>query len=184
MNKQILLLFGIFAIISIFVWTFTAILVNPTFNFYTNALSALGSPGANYPLIYNIGLMFTSILLLVFSIGLLINSNNKIEEVGSSFLMVSSIFLALIGIFHGGTYPHDFVSVYFFVQAAFSMIIFGIGLLFDNKKQGILTLLIVFIGIGIAELIQSSVSTAIIETFGISVISLWVLIMILFFKKK
>ncbi|MCL4383510.1 MAG: DUF998 domain-containing protein [Candidatus Marsarchaeota archaeon] len=184
MDKKILLLFGIFAIISVFIWISSAMIINPSFNFFKGALSQLGSSGANNPWVYNIGLIFTAVLLFIFAIGLLLYSKNKIEEVGSSFLMVAAIFLALIGIFHGGTYPHDFVSVYFFVQSGLSIIIWGLGLLFNNKKQGISILLIAFIAIGIAEIIKNFVSTAVIETFGTAVIGLFAVLMILFLKNR
>jgi hypothetical membrane protein len=183
-NKKILLLFGIFAIISAFAWITSAIVINPSFNFFKGALSQLGSKGANDSWVYNIGLIFTAIFLFIFAIGLLAYSKNKIEEAGSSFLMVSAIFLALIGVFHGGTYPHDFVSVYFFIQSGLAIITLGIGLLLESKKQGVIILLLAVAAIACAEIIKNFVSTAVLETFGTAAISLFAVLMILFFNNR
>ena len=183
-NKKILLLFGIFAILSAFIWILSAIIINPEFNFFSGALSQLGSKGANYPWVYNTGLILTALLLFIFAIGLLVYSKNKIEEAGSSFLMIAAIFLALIGVFHGGTYPHDFVSVYFFIQSGLAIITLGIGLLLESKKQGVIILLLAVAAIACAEIIKNFVSTAVLETFGTAAISLFAILMILFFNNR
>lgn len=87
---HLMLYFGILAMISAAIWILTAIAINPSFDFYKGALSQLGSPGANSPWVYNVGLMFTSVLLFVFACSLLLYSKNRIESAGSSFLMISS----------------------------------------------------------------------------------------------
>lgn len=183
-DRKILLLFGIFAIISAFAWISGAMAINPGFNFFKGALSQLGSNGADSPWVYNTGLVFTAILLFIFAIGLLACSKNKIEEAGSSFLMVAAIFLALVGIFHGGTYPHDFVSVYFFIQSGLAIITIGIGLLLENKKQGIIILFLAITAITTAEIIKNFVSTAVLETFGTAAISLFAVLTALFFNGR
>ncbi|MBX8632032.1 MAG: DUF998 domain-containing protein [Thermoplasmata archaeon] len=174
---------GIIAIVSAFAWIFAAVYVNRTFDFYTGALSQLGSPGAVDPWIYNDGLIFTSLLLFTFAVSLLIHASNRIESAGSSFLMVAALFLALIGVYHGGTYPHDFVSVWFFIQSDIAIITWGIGMLFSDCKWGIsvITLSIVSTGIGFGVQWPSSAE---LETFGAAAISLWTVIMTIIMRHR
>ncbi|QDA32401.1 DUF998 domain-containing protein [Thermococcus indicus] len=110
-------------------WLFVAWAVkeNPWFSFWENALSDLGTAEANFPWIYNYGLMFTAVFILAFSIYLIISAENKLETVGGAYVSISAIFLALIGVFPGGTRPHTFVSTYFFVQFFLGMLIYGAG---------------------------------------------------------
>ena len=95
--RSVMLYFGILSMISAAVWISTAIAINPSFDFYTGALSQLGSLEANSPWVYNVGLKFTSVLLFVFACSLLLYSRNRIESAWRSFLMISSLFLAYIG---------------------------------------------------------------------------------------
>ncbi|NJE02847.1 DUF998 domain-containing protein [Thermococcus sp. MV11] len=111
-------------------WLFVAWSIgrNPWFSFVDNALSDLGDPSkASSPWIYNYGLMVTAIFVFAFSLYLILAAENKIQTVGGAYISISAIFLALIGIFHGGTRPHVFVSTYFFVQFFLGMLIYGAG---------------------------------------------------------
>ncbi len=181
--RSVMLYFGILSMISAAIWISTAIAINPSFDFYTGALSQLGSPGANSPWVYNVGLMFTSVLLFVFACSLLLYSKNRVESAGSSFLMISSLFLALIGIYHGGTYPHDFVSVWFFILGDISIITWGIGLFVDDRKWAayvlVLALLASSMGFGLPW-----PSSAELETFGTAAIGLWAVLMILHLRES
>ena len=172
-----LMLSGIAAIVSAFAWIAAAMLLNPGFDFFTGALSQLGSPGSNFPWVYNVGLMFTSVLLFIFACGLLLWSRNKVESTGSSFFMIASLFLALIGIYHGGTYPHDFVSLWFFIIADIAIITWGFGMVIENAARGGYILLLASIATGIAFGI-SWPSSAELETFGTCAIGLWAIMMI------
>ncbi len=177
-----LLWFGIIAMLSATVWIATAIAINPSFNFYTGALSQLGSPGSNFPWVYNVGLMFTSILLFIFSVALLLYSRNKVEAAGSSFFMIAALFLALIGIYHGGTYPHDFVSLWFFVLADFSIFTWGLGLIIHSRKWGSYVLVLA-IASTTAAFVLKWPSSAELETFGTASIALWAIIMIVVLRQ-
>jgi hypothetical membrane protein len=180
---HLMLYFGILAMISAAIWILTAIAINPSFDFYKGALSQLGSPGANSPWVYNVGLMFTSVLLFVFACSLLLYSKNRIESAGSSFLMISSLFLALIGIYHGGTYPHDFVSVWFFILADISIITWGLGLILDDRNWAVYVLVIALLAPGLGFGLPWP-SSAELETFGTAAIGLWAVLMILHLRKK
>ena len=178
-----LLWFGILSMISALMWITAAILINPGFDFYTGALSQLGSPGSNYPWVYNVGLMFTSILLFIFAISLLLYSVNRIESAGSSFLMIAALFLALIGIYHGGTYPHDFVSLWFFILADIAIITWGIGLALHDLAWSGYILFVAAISTG-AGFGLNWPSSAELETFGTAAIAIWAVLMIIFLRGK
>ena len=175
--------FGVAALASIFLWISAAWLINPSFDFYTGALSALGSPGATDPWVYNVGLMFTSILIVAYSTGLMLYSRNVIQIVGVSFFIVAAMFLALIGIYHGGTYPHDFVSMWFFIQADMAIIIWGAGTFLYRKIIGAYSLVIALSATFFAYILRWP-SSAELEAFGTCAISLWVVITIIFIRMK
>lgn len=178
-----LMLSGIAAIVAAFAWIAAAMLLNPGFDFFTGALSQLGSPGSNFPWVYNVGLMFTAVLLFIFACGLLLWSRNKIESAGSSFFMMAALFLALIGIYHGGTYPHDFVSLWFFIIADIAIITWGMGMSIESLSRGGYILLLAAVATG-AGFGISWPSSAELETFGTCAIALWAVMMIRFRMSK
>ena len=99
------------------------------------------------------------------------------ETVGGTFMLIASVFLALIGIYPSGTNPHTFVSIGFFIQSDLVIIAWGIGLLFRGLKRfGTLFSAIGILG-PLVALIFEWPSIAILETFGILVIDLWVILM-------
>ncbi|MGP6207211.1 DUF998 domain-containing protein [Cuniculiplasma sp. SKW3] len=118
MWERIPLILGVLAIMSAWITIGVAIWLNPWFKITSNALSDLGGgnlknnghPSPTYPFVYNYGLIVTGILIGAFSISMIREIKNKIEIVGFSFFIIGGLFLALIGIYHEGTYPHDFVS--------------------------------------------------------------------------
>jgi len=166
---------GVLAMVSALSWMLAAVILNPWFRFTRDALSALGSPGATDPWVYNLGLIFTSVLLFAFAASLVDLFNNRIEVVGASFLMVSAIFLALVGVYHGGTYPHDFVSLWFFVQADISVFTTGFGNLVENRQSGAMVLALGTLSTVLARLIPWQ-SSAEVEAFGTFAIAAFVLL--------
>lgn len=180
--SSLLLWFGILAMVSALLWISVAILINPAFDFFTGALSQLGSPGANHPWVYNTGLMFTSILLFLFAVSLLLHSANRVESAGSSFLMVAALFLALIGIYHGGTYPHDFVSLWFFMLSDIAILTWGIGLFLHDRTWSAYVLLLAALATGFGFIFRWP-SSAELETFGTAAIAMWAVLMTLFLHR-
>ncbi|WP_153274233.1 DUF998 domain-containing protein [Picrophilus oshimae] len=126
-------------------------MVNPWFSITKNALSDLGGgnlinnghPAPALPEIYNFGLIIEGILIALLSSLFILFSENKIEDAGSSFFIISGLFLALIGIYHEGTYPHDFVSIWFFILSSISYITIGIALVIQRIKYGIAMLVLI-----------------------------------------
>ena len=174
---KILRYFGFAAAISGWVVIFVSISFNPWFVFVRDAFSDLGGPDANMPWIYNYGLVFTGILIILYSFAQLGDSLNKIEAYASGYTTLMGIFLILIGIFPSGTRPHIFVSTWFFIQGDLAILTWGIGLLVRGwRRLGstlvILSILSPIIGFGIEW-----PSAATVEAFGIIVLDIWIILM-------
>ncbi len=156
---------------------------NPWFGITHNALSDLGGgnlinnghPAPLYPWIYNVGLMIEGVLIAILSSFFILRTRNTIEIVGSSFFIISGLFLALIGIYHEGTYPHDFVSIWFFILATISYTAIGFSIILINIKTGISLLVILVIAWILFAIIPWG-SVAENEIFGIVVIEIVVII--------
>jgi len=101
---------------------------NPWFSITKDAYSDLGIPEASHMKLYNYGLIFVIMpLMFIFSLYLIYVAKNKVQTVGGAFILVASIFIALIGIYYKGTKPHDFVALWFFVQYFLGILVYCIG---------------------------------------------------------
>jgi len=100
---------------------------NPWFDAFQHAFSDLGTARATDPWLYNYGLMFVALLLLLFSVHMVIEATRRLEVVGGAYMSIAAVFLALIGAFPGGTKPHAFVSSWFFIQAFLAILTYGLG---------------------------------------------------------
>ena len=177
----------------VFIWLviIVSVIFNPWFRVAGNALSDLGGgnmalnghPAPAYPYIYNVGLMIEAIFIATLASLFLSKSKHKVENAGISFFIISALFLALIGIYHEGTYPHDFVSIWFFILASISYVTIGISLIINKMKFGIpITLSIIFSWILYAIIPWQSVAED--EIFGIAVIELVVIFHIFSFRNR
>ncbi|MEM3671397.1 MAG: DUF998 domain-containing protein [Thermoprotei archaeon] len=174
---RIATLFAVAAMVAAWLTILVSALLNPWFRVTANALSDLGGgnlvlnghPAPTDPLVYNVGLMVTGVLIAVFC-SLCVNvAENRLEIVGLSFFTISALFLALIGIYHEGTYPHDFVSIWFFILSSISYATIGVSLIPRSGRLGV-TLLVL---LALSWLIYAAVkwqSVAEGEIFGIAVI--------------
>lgn len=165
-------------------WTIIAICValNPWFVFTKNAFSDLGGPNAKDPSLYNYGLISVAVLVFLYAVHLARVASNKVEVVASSFVMVAAIFLALIGYFHEGTYPHGFVSVWFFAQFDLAILASSIGLYLRGSRRAGLAVAAVFaLGTAVAVAVPwPSAATA--EAWGIAAIDVWAIIVFLAYR--
>lgn len=98
------------------------------------------------------------------------------EAFASALLLVSAIFLALIGVFPSGTKPHTFASTWFFVQIYMAFAALGVGMHVKGTKiRGALVTGLAssahFIGFAV-EALRGWPSAAVAEAVGIAVISL------------
>jgi len=200
MNINFLKYSGIIAAILAWLVIFLSISINPWFVFTRNAFSDLGGPIAKDPWLYNYGLVVVAIFTFLYGIYLVIVNEGKVEIVGSSFVMVAAIFLSLIGIYNEGTYPHVFVSIWFFIQFDIAILTYGIGLLVNVnyhsrvgssapltpimiKKLGI-SMILLFIIATLVAIIVPWPSAATIEAWGIFAIDVWVILSYLSIKTR
>ena len=177
-NSKYLLLWSLTGIFSLLIALATIAacwILNPWFNFWRDAFSDFGVHSACCPWLYNDGLMVSSIFLALFSLFILKLSEHKLESFSSGLLFTSSIFLALIGIFHGGTRPHTFVSIWFFIETFLSFMVLGISLYLLGDLRGVLVAVISgsapFIAI-IVDIFHGWSSAAMAEAAGIAVIAI------------
>lgn len=153
-----------------------SISVSPWFNWVENALSDLGARPPSSP-IFNLGLMLSSILALLFSIGLRRLYRGTSGAVGIALYALSTISLFMIGFFpENAGIIHYYVSVAFFVFVALTLIAFGIYNLISRPRSitmGIVLLVLSVLaivvwlfpwkGVAIPELISSlTISTFVI----------------------
>jgi len=159
--------FGIFAAFLFFIIASISIAYNPWFKLLTHAFSHLGSYSANKMWIYNYGMMLLGLMLGLYGISFIIDSINKIETVAGAYITISGIFLALIGIYHMGTSPHNTVSYYFFMQSELAMIVAGIGLVITEYKRRGIALLVMCAFSLFLEFQKIWPSVALLEAFAI-----------------
>jgi len=139
------------------------------FEFYKHSFSSLGSPRAIHPMIYNVGMCFIGVMIILYAISLLIEANKKYNIIGATSLLFSGVFLIFIGIFHMGTRPHNFVSAWFFAQIDISFAIFAVGWLVYKMREWIAMAILLAFELFVAYAgVFPSVAT--VEAFGIFMI--------------
>lgn len=188
---RIIGLFALVAIIAAWVTILLSMLLNPWFSVTSGALSDLGGgdlilnshPSPADPWVYNYGLILTGIFIAVFAAVSIKAVDNKVENAGLSFFIISGLFLALFGIYHEGTYPHDFVSIWFFILSSFSFLTVGISLIFKAPRYGAFMILFL-ISAWIVYYLVNWQSTAENEIFGILVIDVTVLIYLMSLRAR
>ena len=157
--------FWILALISFIIFTSISIYLNPWFSIFSNAYSDLGNPlKTSYYYLFNVGLITTSIFLFLFTLDILLSVKEKQKIVGSTIIIISSIFLSLIGIFNESTKPHLFISYCFFIQYFIGYLIYRL------DKFSILIFILAFIGLFIPF-----PSIALLETYEITLLSISIL---------
>ncbi len=159
-------------------------LVNPQWVLTRDALSSFGDPSfSQYPWVYNVGLGVISIIIFIMSLGIISTAENKILVMGGSLWFVAGIFLALIGYFHGGTYPHDFVSTWFFIQAAFAISVIGIGSYLSLGFRYSVIPILLSLSMELGDIFIPFPSAATTEIFEIIIIDLWALFALIYVSR-
>lgn len=186
-RRKVAAITGISVIIFAWIVIGLSAYLNPWFNPTQGALSDLGggNPTANghpapaYPYVYNYGLIITGILIMILSSLAISLSSNKVETVGESFFIIAGLFLALIGIYHEGTYPHDFVSIWFFMIATASYFVIGASMILGKARKYGISLLVAVPMAWVIYAIVPWQSTAEDEIFGVIVIDILIILHIL-----
>jgi hypothetical membrane protein len=180
---------GVFAGFYVWVVILCCALTSSWWVFTQSSFSAFGTSSAyggsdTQPWIYNdAGMIPTGLMLMLFSLALTAYSKNKVQVMGSSFFFMAGAFLVLVGVYHGGTKPHDFVSEWFFIMAFISIITWGIGLLLGGgRRYGFAIVALAILSIMIAAVVNwPSVATA--EAFGVAAIDVWLVLMFFALRK-
>ena len=169
---------GLVAFIGGWVVILAAISRNPWFVFTENAFSDLGNPLANDPWIFNYGMMLNGLLIIVYGFYLFHVSFNKTGSVGAGFMMITGIFLTLIGVFPEGSKNHYFVSVWFFTQGALTVLTWGLALYKGTRWswEGVI-FLVLSLGGSLIALVVPWPSIAVVEAWGIIIMDIWVAMM-------
>lgn len=176
--QRFLRYFGILALAVGWITIIMAVSANPWFSLTRNALSDLGAVGRSTAWIFNWGITAAGALALLYSIYLIASSRGKLETLASTIFLLSSFHLTLIGLFPEGTYPHLFVSYWFFTSAGVAILAFGAAFLARRDLSlGILFTLLSLIGF-ICAVIVPWPSIGSLEVFEIILISLWAILML------
>ena len=155
-----------------------AISRNSWFVFTENAFSDLGNPIANDPWVFNYGMIVNGVLIVIYGLYLIDVSFNKTGTVGGASMIITGIFLVLIGVFHEGSPNHYFVSVWFFTQGDLTVLTWGLALYRDTKwrRYGLFFVALSIVGSAVAFIVPWP-STATVEAYGILIMNVWVALM-------
>jgi len=170
-------LLGIFAVVLAWIVIAASWILNPWFHFLKNAFSDLGVPSnTRYWWVYDYGLIIVGIIIILYGFLTYLWAVNKLEAVAAGYLVIAGIFLALIGIFPGGTRPHVFVSSWFFIQMDLAIILLSFSLWYSRKwRTGLYLLALSLLAWPIFIVVELTVgwpSVAAGETYGIIIIDI------------
>ncbi len=161
---------GILAPIVALVFIGASIMMHPEFNFPDYALSHLGALDTPDHIIYNVGMVLTGLMGMLFSCGVPRLVNTKIGILGILVFAAGFFSLALVGVFPGGTSPHNTVSMAFFTLSTFGILILALDQLLKTATRawGILLLALIALGLVSATLVGKvpHLGAAIPETIG------------------
>lgn len=176
---RILICMGLVAIAFAWVVIGASWILNPWFVFTEDAFSDFGGPESCCPELYNYGLMVAGMLIVLYGLAICIVADEKLEVAGGSYVILAGVFLALIGVFPSGTKPHTFVSSWFFIQMYMAFMVLGVGMHRRGLKYGREIAAISALSIPIAvilELIWGWPSAAVLETYGVIIIDICVIL--------
>ncbi len=164
-------LLGVLAPIVAFASIFTAIMFSPWFSWTGNALSDLGVGEA--AAIFNLGLIASGLMFLPLSIALYAVSRSGSEKVSALLLLLSAVFLSLIG-FLPESYGrlHYYVSVAFFIVLPLAIYLYAASTYRRSRARALLSALAATVALGVWLLPWSS--PAIPEALSALSATLWV----------
>ena len=118
---------GVAAVTVAIVSILLAVLAAPWFSWTDDALSNLGTAQADYPWLFNYGLVLSGLLALPFSWRLYSAGDHPIERLGGLTLALSVTCLALVGVFPAGHPYHLPAAVAFYLGFTLSLWFHGTG---------------------------------------------------------
>lgn len=132
---------GIFAVVLTYATIFVSVSLYPSFSWVDNALSDLGV----YPrtaIIFNLGIIFAGVLIVVFALSIKRKYDSQLWHFGSLLLMITGVFLALVGVFpENWGFLHVFVALIFFVAYGLAVFILGLSIRKNMRFLGLLGML-------------------------------------------
>lgn len=175
---------GLIGLVSAWVVIAASVMANQWFRLDANAFSDLGAQTARMPWIFNYGMMGVGVVICVYSWALGVFASNRVETSSATFFMVSGAFLVLIGYFHEGTYPHLFVSYWFFIQSAVAIIAWGTGSMLEGERRtgALIAAMGILSAVAAAMVPWQSIGEA--EAFGIAVIDVWTVAVALQLRRR
>ncbi len=161
---------------------FISMALSPDFSWSEHALSDLGI--MEYGVFFNTGLMICGVFYLIFSIGLLLNTEmEKIGmRIGSLFMVLASIALFGIGAFtmdDATNTIHFIFAMSFFILVLLAYIILGLSMMKDTELRilGILGIIFGLMGIAGWALMGGSEAWAIPEAITVFPAAVWLFIL-------
>ena len=167
---------GIISGLSGWIVILVSIRLNPWFIITEHAFSDLGGRLASNPWVFNKGMIFIGIMIIVYGYNLTKLSLNRMSKLGSLFTILTGLALLLIGIYPSGTSPHYLVSIWFFAQGDLSIGAWGLGLWDERKYMAWVFLTLSILG-PIGAIIVNWPSIAIVEAYGILLMNIWTVLM-------
>ncbi len=164
------------------VMVFAATVFSPWFRWDTNALSELGV--GEVSLIFNSAVVVGGVLNFIFALGVRkYLSGRRVVRIGVALIMLSSVCLALVGIFTiAYHFAHAIVSLGYFVSAPIGFILIGLGTERDTIRTlsivtGIAALLAILILPMIFLIMPFKVGFAVPEMVEVLIIAAWMVFM-------
>jgi hypothetical membrane protein len=178
---------GILGSVLSLVMVFAATVISPWFRWDTNALSELGV--GEVSLIFNSAVVIGGVLNFIFALGARkYLSGRRVVRIGVALIMLSSVCLALVGIFTVAYhFAHAIVSLGYFVSAPIGFILIGLGTEIDTIRTAsiitgiaallaILTLPMIFpvmpfkVGFAVPEMIEALILAAWMVFMGVKLL--------------
>ncbi len=176
-NLKVFGIIGVLSLVVAYSSITLSVSMSPWFSWVENALSDLGAIQPSSP-VFNSGLMLSSILALLFTIGLRKLHRGALGMVGVAFYILNTISLFMVGLFpETAGIIHYYVSVAFFVFVALTLMTFGVYNLTLSPRSIIMgTMLIILSVLAIVVWLFPWKGMAIPELISSLAISTWILI--------
>ncbi|MCD6449829.1 MAG: DUF998 domain-containing protein [Thermotogaceae bacterium] len=169
---------GLISMSIFWIFTFISIHLNPWFDISRCTFSKLGKIGlANYPWVFSAGTMIGGIFMICYGIEIIRNTTRKLQTVGGSYVLLSGVFMMLVGLFPDGTKPHDFIALSTFLLFYTGIMLFGVG---NSKKSLKLSTTLVFIMALAGLLCPCWASLGYLEIYGLILVIFDIILLLAF----
>lgn len=165
-SKEYSGLSGVLSPFAVFLFTTVSIFLNPWFNFSEFAFSHLGSIGIQHNYVFNIGLIISGLLGVIFSLGLFYSGKNLYSRLGSIFFGFGMISFSLLGVFPFGTTLHVPFAGLFYVLSILGIILISLSEIGDDKYLAPLVFITVIICLSLTFYLMTNQN----QRFGLAIV--------------